>query len=256
MTKQIPNLFTLLNLVFGCMAIVFIMQTQSFAITADEEIRSISIPENIALGSICIFIAAVIDFLDGFVARLMKATSAMGKQLDSLSDVVSFGVAPALILYQLLRMCYLTQTDSIQTSIWLLTPAFIFACAGAYRLARFNLDETQSTGFKGVPIPAAGLVIASLPLILRANYFDGMINNVLSSKWFLYGLILVLSWLMVSRLPLMALKFKDLSIKNNVPKIILLVIGVAAAFLLEWLAVPTVFLLYIILSLTLKQNES
>ena len=256
MTKQIPNLFTLLNLVFGCMAIVFIMQTQSFAITADDDIRSISLPENIALGSMCIFIAAVIDFLDGFVARLMKATSDMGKQLDSLSDVVSFGVAPALILYQLLRMCYLTQTDSIQTNTWLLAPAFIFACAGAYRLARFNLDESQSTGFKGVPIPAAGLIIASLPLILRANYFDGAINSMLFSKWVFYALILLLSWLMVSRLPLMAVKFKDFSIRNNVPKIILLVAGVAAAFLLQWLAVPVVFLLYIILSLTLKQKES
>ncbi len=256
MTKQIPNLFTLLNLVFGCVAIVFIMQTQSFAITTDEDIRSISLPENIALGAICIFIAAVIDFLDGFVARLMKATSDMGKQLDSLSDVVSFGVAPALIFYQLLRMCYLTQTDSFQTGIGVLVPAFIFACAGAYRLARYNLDESQATGFKGVPIPAAGLIVASLPLILRANYFDGAINHLLFGKWIFYGLIALLSWLMVSRLPLMALKFKDLSIANNVPKIILLVAGVASAFLLEWLAVPVVFLLYIILSLTFKQKDS
>ena len=256
MTKQIPNLFTLLNLVFGCMAIVFIMQTQSFAITQDGEIRSMSIPENIALGSICIFIAAIIDFLDGFVARLMRATSAMGKQLDSLSDVVSFGVAPALILYQLLRISYLANNDSIETNIWVLAPAFIFACAGAYRLARFNIDESQATGFKGVPIPAAGLIVASLPLISRADYFDGGINNILSQKWFLYGLIVLLSWLMVSRLPLMALKFKDFTIKNNIPKIILLAIAIAAAFLLGWLAVPTVFLLYIILSLTFKQKES
>ena len=254
MTKQIPNLFTLLNLVFGCMAIVFILQTNTFSITElDGNIRSISLPENIALGSICIFIAAVIDFLDGFVARLLKATSPMGKQLDSLSDVVSFGVAPALILYQLLRMCYLTQSDSVETSIWLLIPAFVFAGAGAYRLARFNLDESQSTGFKGVPIPAAGLIVASLPLILRANYFDGAVNHLLFSKWIFYGLLVILSWLMVSRLPLMALKFKDFTVKNNIPKIILLVVAIIAAILLGWLAVPLVFLLYIILSLVFKQ---
>ena len=254
MTKHIPNLFTLLNLVFGSMAIVFIMQTNTFSITElDGNIRAISLPENIALGSICIFIAAVIDFLDGFVARLLKATSPIGKQLDSLSDVVSFGVAPALILFQLLRMCYLTQSDSIETSIWLLAPAFIFAGAGAYRLARFNMDESQSTGFKGVPIPAAGLIVASLPLILRANYFDGSINQLLFHKWIFYVLIVLLSWLMVSRLPLMALKLKDFSIKNNIPKIILLATAIIAAFLLGWLAVPVVFLLYIILSLALKQ---
>ena len=254
MTKQIPTLFTLLNLVFGCMAIVFILQTNTFSITElDGNIRSISLPENIALGSICIFIAAVIDFLDGFVARLLKATSPMGKQLDSLSDVVSFGVAPALILYQLLRMCYLTQSDSVETSIWLLIPAFVFAGAGAYRLARFNLDESQSTGFKGVPIPAAGLIVASLPLILRANYFDGAVNHLLFSKWIFYGLLVILSWLMVSRLPLMALKFKDFTVKNNIPKIILLVVAIIAAILLGWLAVPLVFLLYIILSLVFKQ---
>ncbi len=255
--KQIPNLFTLLNLVFGCMAIVFIMQTNTFNITElDGDVRSISMPENITLGSICIFIAAVIDFLDGFVARLLKATSPMGKQLDSLSDVVSFGVAPALILFQLLRMCYLTQTDSIEISVWLLGPAFVFAGAGAYRLARFNLDESQSTGFKGVPIPAAGLIVASLPMILQANYFDGVVNHLLFEKWVFYGLILILSWLMVSNLPLMALKFKDLTIKNNVPKIILLVAAIIAAFLLQWLAVPVIFLLYIILSLVFKPKKS
>jgi len=256
MTKQIPNIFTLLNLIFGCMAIVFIMQTNTFNITElDGDINSISLPENIALGSICIFIAAAIDFLDGFVARLLKATSPMGKQLDSLSDIISFGVAPALILFQLLRMCYLTESDSIEISVWLMTPAFVFACAGAYRLARFNLDESQSDGFKGMPIPAAGLIVASLPLILRANYFDGSVNHLLFEKWVFYGIILILSLLMISRLPLMALKFKDFSIKNNIPKIILLSVAIIAAIFLQWLAVPLIFLVYIILSLVFKQQK-
>jgi len=257
MTKQIPNIFTLLNLVFGCIAIVFIMQTNSFHITElDGNIRSISLPENIAIGSLCIFIAAVIDFLDGFVARLLKATSPMGKQLDSLSDVVSFGVAPALIMMQLLRMCYLTQSDGLEISLWLLIPAFLFACAGAYRLARFNLDESQTEGFKGVPIPAAGLIVASLPLILQANYYNGSINELLFNKWVFYGFILLLSWLMISRLPLMALKFKNFSIKDNLPKFILIVISLLAALLLQWLAVPVVFLCYILLSLLFKNTKS
>src|SRR5665647_1987630 len=97
MRKQIPNIFTLFNLFFGCMAIVFALQTNAVVIYVNEEFNSsFNIPEKITWAAICIGIAALIDFLDGFVARLLKATSSMGKQLDSLSDIVSFGVAPAV----------------------------------------------------------------------------------------------------------------------------------------------------------------
>src|SRR5688572_18249325 len=103
--KQIPNLFTLLNLVFGCLAIIFILQPgQSIVYVDAEGYTSRDLPEKITWGSICIFAAALVDFLDGFIARLFKANSAMGKQLDSLADVVSFGVAPGMIMYQLLRL--------------------------------------------------------------------------------------------------------------------------------------------------------
>jgi CDP-diacylglycerol--serine O-phosphatidyltransferase len=102
--KQIPNIFTLLNLVFGCIAIVFALQTNAVNIYQGEDLTtSFNMPESVTYASICIGIAALIDFLDGFVARIFKATSELGKQLDSLSDVVSFGVAPAIILYQFLR---------------------------------------------------------------------------------------------------------------------------------------------------------
>ncbi|MEO6894485.1 MAG: CDP-alcohol phosphatidyltransferase family protein, partial [Ginsengibacter sp.] len=105
--KQIPNIFTLLNLFAGCMAIVFALQTNSVIFYLnDQYVSSFNIPEKLSWAAICIIIAAVIDFLDGFVARLLKATSEMGKQLDSLSDVVSFGVAPSVILYQLLRFSF------------------------------------------------------------------------------------------------------------------------------------------------------
>jgi CDP-diacylglycerol--serine O-phosphatidyltransferase len=137
------------------------------------------------------------------------------------------------------------------SAIWL-APAFLFAAAGAYRLARFNIDQSQQYGFKGVPIPAAGLLVASLPLIYWHASNDVLIS-LLFNKWFLYALILLLSWLMISRLPLMALKFKDYKPKNNRPKIFLLVITVTAAAILGWLAVPVVFIAYIILSLLYKQ---
>ena len=257
MTKQIPNIFTLLNLFLGCIAIVFALQTENISIYVGEDLSShYNIPEKISIASYFIFAAAVIDFLDGFVARLMNASSAMGKQLDSLSDVVSFGVAPSVILYQLLRISFIKEENGLEISIAWLLPAFLVACAGAYRLARFNLDNSQSYGFKGVPIPAAGLLIASFPLILHFGNSFVDVSEWLTNKWVLYAVILVVSWLMVSKLPLMAFKFKNYSIKNNLPKIILLVVAIIAALIFHWLAVPIVFIVYIILSLLYKQQPS
>lgn len=255
MTKQIPNLFTLLNLLFGCLAIVSTLQNGIVIQYAADGTQLIDIPEKIWMASLFIGLAAVVDFLDGFVARLFKASSEMGKQLDSLADVVSFAVAPSLILYQFLRMSIAQEEDGLNTSVIWLIPAFILACAGAWRLAKFNLDESQSYGFKGVPTPAIGLVVASLPLIYWNNHSQQVVD-ILFNKWFLYGIILLLSWLMVSNLPIMALKFKDYGIKSNLPKIILLVIAIIAAFIFHWLAVPIVFIVYIILSLFFKQTSS
>lgn len=251
--KHIPNLFTLLNLFFGCMAIVFALQTEAVNLYRDDNlVTSFNMPERITYAAIFIGIAGIIDFLDGFIARLFRAESAMGKQLDSLSDIVSFGVAPAVILYQFLRMSFMRQENGLDVPVGWFFPAFIFACAGAYRLARFNLDNVQAFGFKGIPIPAAGMVVASLPLIAHYNYFNGTVNDLLFNKWFLYGLICILSYLMVSTVPLLAFKFKDRSIKANIPVLVLLITSLIAAFLIGWLAVPLVFVCYIALSLTLK----
>lgn len=255
MKRHISNIFTLLNLFFGCIAIVFALQNGIDIIYSKEGEQFIKLKENICLASLCIAIAAVVDFLDGFVARALNICSEMGKQLDSLADLVSFGVAPGILLYQFLRMGFIKDSDGIEVSILYLIPAFIFTCAGAYRLARFNLDTSQAFGFKGVPIPAAGLVVASLPLIYWYGSSD-FIYNLILNKWFLYFLIILLSWLMVSKLPIMAMKFKDYSLKNNMPKVILVVIAILSAFLLKWLAVPIIFIAYIILSLVLKNKTT
>ncbi len=251
MTKQIPNFFTLLNLAFGCLAIIATLQSGIAVEYNQNGIQYLDIPQKIWLASLFIGLAGIVDFLDGFVARIFKASSEMGKQLDSLADVVSFGVAPALIVYQFLRLSILQQEDGMDASaIWLL-PALIIACAAAYRLAKFNIDTTQTYGFKGVPTPAIGLLIASFPLIYWHSPTD-IVTAVLLNKWVLYGIIFFLSWLMVSNLPIMALKFKDFTIKNNLPKIILLAIAILAALFLQWIAVPVVFVAYIILSLFFK----
>jgi len=253
--KQIPNIFTLLNLFFGCLAIVLILQNGLVAITNAEGEQVIMLPEKLYWASVFIGIAAIIDFADGFVARLLKAASEMGKQLDSLADVVSFGVAPAMIIYQFLRLAYARQEDGLNIdAIWLI-PAFVLPCAGAYRLARFNIDTEQSHGFKGVPIPAAGLLIASFPLIYWYARESWVVNIVLN-KWFWYAVIFALSYLMVSTLPMMALKFKDLSLKNNLPKLILVIVTVMAALLLKWLAVPVVFIVYVLLSMAMPAKAA
>lgn len=252
--KKIPNLFTLLNLVFGCVAIIFILQNGITALYNPDGSQYISMPEKTAIASLCIGMAAVVDFLDGLVARLFKATSPMGKQLDSLADVVSFGVAPGMILYQLLRMSYAGQEDGIDVSLGWLLPALIIPCAAAYRLARFNLDESQTYGFKGMPTPAAGLLIASLPLISWYTP-DPDIAALIINKWVLYGIIVVVAWLMTSNLPLMALKFKDNTMRGNWPKLLLVVLAVLSAIFLRWLAVPVVFVFYIIVSLMVSTKN-
>ena len=172
----------------------------------------------------------------------------MGKQLDSLSDVVSFGVAPSLIIYQLLRYSFAREENGLAVSLIALVPALIIACAAAYRLAKFNLSTDQQYSFKGVPVPAVGLLIASFPLILHYNSFPA-VNMIIMNKWFLYAIVLLVSYLMVSNLNMMALKFSDYTLKNNLPKLILLVIAIFAALFLQWVAVPVVFIFYILFSL-------
>jgi CDP-diacylglycerol---serine O-phosphatidyltransferase len=251
--KQIPNLFTLLNLLFGCLAIVFTLQNGISIMYSVDGTQLVDMPEKIWLASLFIGLAAAVDFLDGFVARLFKADSAIGKELDSLADIVSFGVAPGMILYQFLRMSFMREVNGLDVSISWLLPAMLVPCAGAYRLARFNTDQSQHYGFKGIPIPAVGLFIAALPLIYWTSNNEFIIAHLLN-RWFLYAIILVLCYGMVSSLPFMAFKFRDFSVKNNLPKYLLLVIALVAAFLLKWLAVPVTFLFYIVLSLAFKNK--
>lgn len=250
--KQIPNLFTLLNLCMGCIAIVLILQTGETILNQQGLEWKIYLPEKIWWASLCIFIAAVIDFLDGFVARLFKATSEMGKQLDSLSDVVSFGVAPGLILFQLLRISFAAEPDGLDTPMYWMLPALMLPMAAAWRLARFNLDSIDRGHFVGLPVPAAGLLIAVLPLLMLYNPFD--VQVVIINKWFLYTLIGAISWLMVSELPLLNLKFKTYSFADNKARYILLLLSIPFILILGWLSVPAIFITYILVSLLFKNQ--
>jgi CDP-diacylglycerol--serine O-phosphatidyltransferase len=253
--KQIPNLFTLLNLVFGCLAIIFTLQNGIMISVDANGAQLLDIPEKIWMASLFIGLAAIIDFADGFVARLFKASSEMGKQLDSLADLVSFGVAPGMIIYQFLRLSFAQEAGGLDTSLLWLLPSLLLPCAAAWRLARFNLDSSQAFSFKGLPVPAVGMFVASLPLIYW-NVNQQWVIYLLLNKWFLYGLTLLLSYLMVSNIPLMSLKFKDFTLKNNLPKYLLAVISIVSIFIFTWMSVPVMILAYVLLSLIFKNKSA
>lgn len=264
--KQIPNFFTLGNLFCGCIAIVYTLQNGLVPLYHNNEqvlipdingmgTQYVNVPEQIFYASLFIGLAALIDFLDGFVARLMGAASDMGKQLDSLADVVSFGVAPGMIVYQFLRLAYAQQENGLLVSGLYLLPAFLIPCAAAWRLARFNIDTASSHHFKGVPVPAAGLFIASFPLIYWTNEFS-FITVILIAPWFWYVIILLVCALMVSRLPMLAIKFQGVNLNKLMPFILIGITAIVAAIFVQWFAVPICFLIYVLLSLLTLKKES
>lgn len=138
--------------------------------------------------------------------------------------------------------------------IWLL-PAFILPCAAAWRLGKFNLDDTQSHSFKGMPVPAVGIFVASFPLIYW-NVNEQWVKELLLNKWFLYSIVVGFSWLMVSTVPLMALKFKNFGIKQNLPAYLLIIIAIVSFLILKWLAVPLIIIVYVVLSLIFKTKSA
>jgi CDP-diacylglycerol--serine O-phosphatidyltransferase len=251
MRKHIANCFTLLNLVFGSLAVIQILQGLpglSAGSSAEETVA------RMCVASLFICLAAVVDFLDGLIARLLSATSEIGKQLDSLADLVSFGVAPGLILYEFLLISY-TGTGGSNSAInyWYLLPALLVPLAGAYRLARFNLGTSFSTEFEGLPIPAGGILIAAFPLIYINTELSGM-QELLKAPYFWYAVVAVVSFLMISTLPMMSLKFKNLSFVQNWPKFLLIILAIILGLWLHWLAVPLVFLVYIVLSVMMLRK--
>lgn len=235
MRKHIPNGLTLGNLFFGCLSITAAFHGQ------------------LPMAAWLILIAAIFDFFDGFAARLLNARSPIGKELDSLADVVSFGLAPGVILYHLIL-----QSDNLpdfQLAGFRIVPLFGFLIPlfSALRLAKFNIDERQETVFYGLPTPANALFIASLPLLI-ANVPEYNIVHVeflgplFSHAITLIILSLVLSYLLVSEIPFIALKFKSLSWEKNKSKYILLSGSLLMIFILGIQAIPFIFSFYIVVS--------
>lgn len=220
MKKHIPNTLTCCNLLMGCLGIMF------------------SFKGELSWAAYAIFIAAIFDFFDGMFARWLKAYSEIGKQLDSLADMVSFGVLPAFIVYHLFL-----KTDC---GGWLPYLAFFIAVFSALRLAKFNIDERQSENFIGLPTPANALFIASLPLILQSGH--AVFTPIILNPIFLAGLSVVMSFLLVCELPLISLKFKNLSWQNNLYRYILIIGSLVFISIFTFAAIPLILVLYITLS--------
>ena len=235
MKKHIPNFITSLNLASGFVAIIF------------------SINGYLVAGSWLILAAMIFDFLDGFSARLLKSYSDIGKELDSLADVVSFGVAPAIIIYQLLTSSlgltgpFIKEINNHWAIIILLSPLIMPVCAGL-RLAIFNTDETQATSFKGLPTPANALAVISI--VIAAHYSDqGIFTSFSGSTVALVIYTIILSLLMVSRLPLLSLKTSNIKFTGNEGRYLMATMVIAAFIFIGIDAAPLIIPVYLIASL-------
>ena len=226
--KHIPNTITCCNLLSGCVSILFLCN------------------DHVLWASVMIFAAAIFDFFDGFAARALNAKSPIGGELDSLSDVVSFGVAPSFII-----AWFLSKTG---IGWWIhdvnIFPmlAFILAAFAAVRLAKFNIDTRQTTSFIGLPVPAVGLFIASLPFMLFRIGNDSILYHIVMNPWFLLAMVAIFSWLMISEVPFFSFKIKNLKFKDNILRYFVVIFAIIAVIILKLTALPFIFLFYILLS--------
>jgi len=233
--KHIPNLFTLLNLLSGTIAVYF------------------AVKEYLIVAAFFVFIGIFFDFLDGFMARLLKVQGELGKQLDSLADVVTSGVVPGIVMFQLLNEVNISNQWISNDISPIAFVGLLITLAAAYRLAKFNIDERQTSSFIGLPTPAAALVVLSLPLIIEYSSIE-MVTNLIQNQWFLVSLTLVLCYLMNAEIPLFSLKFKEYSWKHNKAKFIFILLTAILLILFQFVAIPLVILLYVLISLITNKS--
>jgi CDP-diacylglycerol--serine O-phosphatidyltransferase len=231
---NLANALTLLNLFSGCVAIVFMFNYYMEYVPY------------------CVLVSLVADFLDGFAARFTKSSTEIGKQLDSLADVVSFGVVPGCILFQMLFMRLESEPAGYSaTKMFLMSaPAFLVTLFAALRLAKFNLDTRQSDGFIGLATPAATVFVVGLLLVYLDNTF-GLAGFAYGRK-LLYVTCIALPVLMISELPMFAFKFKSFGWKGNEVRYVFIILSAILLAALKFAAVSLIIVLYILFSLVLK----
>jgi len=244
--KHVPNLITSLNLLSGSIAVIFAVQG------------------NLVLAAIFVAAGIFFDFFDGLAARALDVKSEVGLQMDSLADVVTSGVVPGIVMYQLIVKA-LPSSGSLSTD-WNssefdvnLQPfaliGLLIIVASAYRLAKFNVDDRQTDSFIGLPTPANALLILSLPLILTYESVP-MINQLILNEWFLVGLTILSCILLNAELPLFALKFSDWGFKENKLRYFFIISCLLLIVLLKFIAIPAIILLYVLLSVISNRKKA
>ena len=238
--KHIPNIVTLGNLFCGTLAAIF-------AVGGHFEMTALFV----ALG---IFL----DFFDGFFARVLKVSGELGKQLDSLADMVTSGVVPGIVLFVLLGNNQQLPYDihaEFKISMGLPLIGLLVTLSACYRLAKFNLDTRQSESFIGLPTPAMSLFIVSLPLVQMHSEID-FVKDLIGNNYFLIGITILFSFLMNSALRLFSLKFKNYGVRENLFKYILIVLSIILLMSFEYLAVPLIIMCYVLLSMIKNMKKA
>jgi CDP-diacylglycerol---serine O-phosphatidyltransferase len=230
--QHIPNAITLVNLLFGICAVMSTLYGQF------ED------------AAICVFFSLVADFADGFVARMLKVQSPLGVQLDSLADMVSFGVVPGAMLYMLMvKSMQFGEVVPLRILPEAL-PAFAVTLFAAVRLAKFNIDERQTEGFIGLATPSVTMFVTGLLLMYQYNSFG--LGNAIANGSLIYLLSALLSVLMISELPMFGLKFKSFGWKGNEIRLTFVAVSLIALVLLREMALPLIIASYVLLNLLLK----
>lgn len=221
--KQIPNAITLLNLLCGCIAVVFVSQS------------------NFEMAFYFVCLGIFFDFFDGFFARLFQVSSPLGLQLDSLADMVTSGVVPGYVMFMMMQNA---QNPAI---IFLPYLGFVITLGACYRLANFNIDTRQTDSFIGLPTPANALFVLSLPLVLE-QYNSLIALEILSNYWVLFLITLVSAYIMNAEIHLFSLKIKEFSFKKNRLQIVFLALSVLLLVFFQYLGVALTILSYVLIS--------
>ena len=226
MSKHIPNLLTISNLICGCIALYFTFKGE------------------LVFTAYLIGFAAIFDFMDGAAARLLNVSNPIGKELDSLADMVSFGLVPGSVVFHLLEESPLSQYSFM---------ALIIPIFSAYRLAKFNVDENQNENFIGLPTPANCLVFVSIPLITTFNS-ESIIAYLFEIPEILLIITIIMSLGLVSKINMFSLKFKNLKFQDNKFRFFLIIMSIILLTWLEFSAIPIIILLYVMMSIVKKTN--
>jgi CDP-diacylglycerol---serine O-phosphatidyltransferase len=235
--KYIPNLVTLGNLFCGVLATIY------------------AVSDHFEATALCVVIGIVLDFFDGFFARLLKVTGELGKQLDSLADMVTSGVVPGIVMFKLLNsnLDITSNNNNFLLNGSLL--GLILTLGACYRLAKFNLDTRQTNSFIGMPTPAMCLFVISLPLI-QENTNIAFVQILLSNHYFLITITLLLTFLMNAEIHLFSLKFKEYSLTHNYGKYLFLLASILMILFLNYISIPLIIILYVIVSVILNYEKN